>query len=73
MVTTGQVLDYCGEETIINLGSPLSGLYFIITGHVELRTPGPAAKATDLRGTWSWGNWARGNSLLNKPAYRPNS
>ena len=60
MVTTGQVLDYCGGETIINLGSPLSGLYFIITGHVELRTPGPAANGHGPEGDLILGQLGEG-------------
>lgn len=60
LVRTGQVLDYCGGETIINLGSPLSGLYFIIAGNVELSTPGPAANGHGPGGDLVLGQLSQG-------------
>jgi CRP-like cAMP-binding protein len=60
VVRTGQVLDYCGGETIINLGSPLSGLYFIIAGNVELSTPGPDANGHGPGGDLVLGQLSQG-------------
>lgn len=60
VVRTGQILDYCGGETLISLGSPLTGLYFIVNGKVELRISAVATNGHGPEGELRLGQLSEG-------------